>query len=64
MVYTKVHFDLPGSLGKKENIKEYLIVLDAFDKTKYLGFFFFRKNKHFYCSIPNRIYQEVLIKGI
>lgn len=47
MVYTKVHFDLPGSLGKKENIKEYLIVLDAFDKTKYLGFFFSGKTNIF-----------------
>lgn len=46
MVCIKFDFDLSGSLGKKENMKEYLIILDASDKIKYSrDFFFFFKEK-------------------
>lgn len=34
MVYIKFDFDLPSSLDKKENMKEYLIILNASDKIK------------------------------
>lgn len=49
MVCIKFDFDLSGSLGKKENMKEYLIILDASDKIKYSRdfFFFLRKKQHF-----------------
>lgn len=47
MVCIKFDFDLSDSLGKKENMKEYLIILDTSDKMKYPGFFL-GKNKHFY----------------
>lgn len=45
MVCIKFDFDLSGSLGKKENMKEYLIILDASDKIKYSRDFFFFKEK-------------------
>ena len=49
MVCIKFDFDLSGSLGKKENMKEYLIILDASDQIKYSRDFFFKqKTKHFY----------------
>lgn len=43
MVWIKFYFDLSGSLGKKKNMKEYLIILDASDKIKYSGWFFKEK---------------------
>lgn len=32
MACIKFDFDLPGSLGKREHMKEHLIILDASDK--------------------------------
>ena len=37
MVSIEFDFDRPGSLDKKENMKEHLIILDASDKIKYSG---------------------------
>lgn len=34
------YYDLPGSLGEKENMKEYLIILDACEYSEYTKYFF------------------------
>lgn len=45
MAYIKFDFDLPGSLGKKENMKEHLIMLDASNKI-----FSFFKEKYIFST--------------
>ena len=64
MVCIKFDFDLSGSLGKKENMKEYLIILDASDKIKYSRDFFFLRKKQIFLLLNSRVYQDVLIKEI
>lgn len=64
MVCIKFDFDLSGSLGKKENMKEYLIILDASDKIKYSRDFFFLRKKQTFLLLNSRVYQDVLIKEI
>ena len=50
MVCIKFDFDLSGSLGKKENMKEYLIILDASDKIKYSRDFFLSKKPNIFTT--------------
>lgn len=62
MISTKFDFYLPGSLNKKETMKEHLIIL-ASDKIKYSGGEGLEEKK-FLLLVSNKIYLDVLIKGI
>lgn len=63
MISINFDFYLPGSLNKKETMKEHLIIL-APDKIKYSGGGERVMEKTFLLLVSNKIYLDVLIKGI